>query len=117
MSYYTQVQLTFEGDSYFAAVSDEKIQPMLAAAAAEFDLYPPDGVNPFLPDNSEDWFTDRLILMSGYRSEAEKFLKYMSLKFPGVTFSGRGLGEEFEDVWVMSYLNGQRLSYYEGHEV
>jgi hypothetical protein len=110
MSYYTQVQLVFEGASYFAAVSDEKIQPMLAAAAAAFDLYPPRGVNPFLPENPADWFSDRLILMSGYRTQAAEFLKYMSLKFPGVRFSARGLGEEFDDVWVSSYLSGEEIA-------
>jgi len=110
MSYYTNVQLSFEGADYFAAVSDEKIQPMLASAAAEFDLYPPRKINPFLVDASSDWFSDKLLSMSGYRDQAEEFLKYMSLKFPGVTFLARGLGEEFFDVWVTSYLHGESSS-------
>ena len=47
MSYHTQVQLSFDGADFFAAMPDEKVQPALAAAAAAFDLYPPRGVNPF----------------------------------------------------------------------
>ena len=107
MSYYTQVQLLFEGADYFATISDEKIQPMLAEAAARFDLYPPKKVNPFLVKINSDWFSDKWLSMSGYRDQAEEFLKYMSLKFPGVTFYARGFGEEFSDVWVTSYLRGE----------
>jgi hypothetical protein len=110
MSYYTQVQLAFEGADSFAAISDEKIQPMLASAAAGFDLYPPQKVNPFLVRSAEDWFSEKLLPMSGFRDQAEEFLKYMSLKFPGVTFYARGLGEEFSDVWFAAFIEGEPSS-------
>lgn len=106
MSHHTHVQLSFEGGDFFVATSDEKVQPMLAAVAAAFDLHPPRGVNPFYVDSPSDWFTDKLLLMSGYSDQAEEFLKYMSIKFPGVTFRARGMGEEFEDIWAVSYLHG-----------
>lgn len=36
-------------------------------------------------------------------------LRHVSGRFPGVIFGARGVGEEFDDVWVLWYRDGRRV--------
>lgn len=109
MSYYSKVQLVFEGSDYFASYSDDKIIPFLVEKALLFKKTP-------LIDNFDEIYFDDLtavfngelvnIHTDGYLFEP--FLAFLSKEVPNVVFGARGFGEEFEDVWVYFYKNGSK---------
>lgn len=112
MSYYTRVQIAFEGASYFAAYSDEKILPHIIEKAEGFrGKYTNIGFDVQCLDSLGVALTGETLEIKSYAPLGpvfEEFVLYLSNAMPGTTFGTRGWGEDFSDTWTFSFCNGQQ---------
>jgi hypothetical protein len=120
MSYYVKLQVYWDGPGYdlldkkacqrvFSRVEEYIRGPQADAKSRE--IYGEIGYP------ATDWlgeFRSAFAGKGGNIKGLEKrwvasLLRYVSRCFPGVIFAARGIGEEFDDVWVLWYRDGRRV--------
>jgi hypothetical protein len=109
MSYYTLLELAWDDSDYFKGnVSAEEI---VAAAAPYVER---SGWHPGV-------LNDLRAAMHGFGSSTPGFnripgfalvdmLRHISKSLPDVTFFARGIGEEFGDIWLRRFRDGELLA-------
>ena len=109
MSYYTHVEITIvDGDLASDAHEQElaRVKPHLQKFRS---MEHQDGLDEVYLNQVEDILSGKLLLMRGYSSHAEEFVRFLSQCFQDTTFAARGMGEDFDDLWRFQYANGQRI--------
>ncbi len=104
MSYYTSVEFTF------ADGNPPDIQALLAVARSYLEAHDQVVIiEQVLHDLKIGFKKEKVVAKCFASDDLEELMKHVSAGFPGVEFFVRGVGEEFPDVWLRVFKNGDIL--------
>ncbi len=100
MSYYTRVTFDFSGEPPSVDDVSKAARPWLAAQ----NLYAVDDV---LEDFRRGWTEGQTDFNGLVSQDIEGLMAVISAQCPGIKFYVRGMGEEFKDVWLRQFEDGE----------
>jgi hypothetical protein len=102
MSYYTSIEFTFSDEQ---PDFDDIIDRARSYLESRGDKYPD---VPFILDQLRGGLEEEKGDFKGlWSDDIEGLMGYVSAGFPGLVFYVRGMGEEFSDVWLRLFRDGE----------
>jgi hypothetical protein len=110
MSYYSHVEITVVDGDLASDPHEQQVTRVKPFVEKFRSMEHRDGFDGIYLDQIEEILAGKLVLMHGDSSQAEEFVRFLSECFPDTTFATRGMGEEFDDLWRLQYVNGQVIA-------
>lgn len=102
MSYYTQVNFQFSDEPPSVDDVERVIRPWLAAQ----NIY---AVEPVLEDFRRGWTEGQTDFNGLMSHDIEGLMVALSAAYPEIRFYVRGMGEQFDDVWLRQFEGGKTV--------
>ncbi|MET0534985.1 MAG: hypothetical protein ABW171_12230 [Steroidobacter sp.] len=110
MSYYTHVEIAVIDGDLASDPHEQQVARVKPFIEKFRSMEHRDGFDGMYLDQIEEILAGKLVLMHGYSSQAEEFVRFLSECFPDTTFAARGMGEELDDLWRLRYVNGRKIA-------
>ncbi len=111
MSYYTRVTFEFSGEPPGVDGVSEAVRAWLLSQNRKLSQngvahY---GVEDFLGDFLRGWSEGETVFNKIYSVNIEALMVFVSAQYPRIRFYVRGMGEEFDDVWLRQFEGGKTV--------
>jgi hypothetical protein len=106
MSYHVRFDMLWSGGDLDSG-NEKDVDRVLACVREYVAREGRYAVEDFLADFREALMGETALINHWYEPYAVEVMKFVSSHFPETLFGVRGVGEEFDDVWVRYFKNGR----------